>query len=89
MTRNLYTTGQYTESHFIDPNTGTWYLDSNGDPIYQYMDREGNQITPVGTYTSFAWFIDNEPNTYSWSYCETDEAYYTYSELDSHEKVLD
>jgi len=41
------------------------------------------------TYTSYAWFFEDEPNTYAWSYCNINEDYFTNFRPNSHEMVVD
>ena len=40
-------------------------------------------------YTSYAWFFDDEPNSYGWSYCNLDEEFYTAKRPNSHQDVVE
>ncbi len=40
-------------------------------------------------YTSYAWFFDDEPNYYSWSYCNIDEDFFTAYRPNSHQMVVE
>ena len=63
----------------------TRYLDSIGytrrDTAYTtYTLRTGANMA----YTSYAWFLDKEPNQYSWSFCNIDEDFFTAYRPNSH-----
>jgi hypothetical protein len=68
----------------------TRYLDTIGytrrdTAATTYSLRSGATMS----YDTYAWFFDDEPNTYSWSYCNIDEDFYTSLRPNSHQMIVD
>ena len=68
----------------------TRYLDTIGHTRWDsasttYALRTGSNMA----YTSYAWFFDDEPNYYGWSYCNLDEEFYTAKRPNSHQDVVE
>jgi len=79
-TRNLWTVDTWNVN-FLLPNAAA--------ALYKNYPVSSQDSGPYNdqTYTTSAWFFDNEPNTYPWSYCRTDDQYFTPFLLNSHSQV--
>ncbi len=68
----------------------TRYLDTIG---YTWRDTASNTYsfisgTTMSFYSTYAWFFDDKPKLYSWSYCNIDEDFYTFTSLLSNSQMI-
>ena len=65
------------------------YLDTISYTREDYTNYGAAYDLGTGTYTTYAWFDDTEPNIYPYSFCNIDEDYFTAAQVHSHEENPD
>lgn len=84
-----YTINELTSTDSVTTTHSGAAYDSSFATERGLTDVAGSQDNSAGTitYTSYAWFLDDE--SYEYPYCKTEHTYYDYTQLDDHNSTYD